>query len=214
MQRNLAFALLLLSAAGCRAPVQSLAPTPGPAELEALEARARALGRQIARTDSVYAQEVRPPEAMLGPYSEDTVHVRRIAISLSQHARSVGVPAGLLTAVMLVENPWLNPEARSFMGAVGLMQVMPFHAGRWGCSSADLESIEANICHGARIFADLLGRSDGDVERALLRYNGCVRGRNTPDCHRYPAKVFARAGQTLVRTWSEAVESPALLGAQ
>jgi hypothetical protein len=29
----------------------------------------------------------------------------------------------------------------------------------------------------------------------LLRYNGCVRGTNTPDCHRYPDVVKARVEQ-------------------
>jgi hypothetical protein len=28
-----------------------------------------------------------------------------------------------------------------------------------------------------------------DVQRGLLRYNGCVTGSNTPHCHTYPTKV-------------------------
>jgi soluble lytic murein transglycosylase-like protein len=73
------------------------------------------------------------------------------------------------------------------------MQVMPFHAGRWGCASVDLTDLETNVCHGSRILADALRRFDGDVERALLYYNGCVRGSNTPDCHLYPSRVLALA---------------------
>jgi hypothetical protein len=38
-------------------------------------------------------------------------------------------------------------------------------------------------------------RRTGTTTAALLRYNGCVRGTNTPDCHRYPSKVLARAGR-------------------
>jgi len=30
---------------------------------------------------------------------------------------------------------------------------------------------------------------------ALLRYNGCVRGRNTPNCHLYDDKVLRHAGR-------------------
>jgi hypothetical protein len=55
--------------------------------------------------------------------------------------------------------------------------------------------VDANICHGARIFAHYLGATNGNVDRALLRYNGCVTGENTPDCDLYPNKVFARAGR-------------------
>jgi len=30
---------------------------------------------------------------------------------------------------------------------------------------------------------------------ALKRYNGCVRGRNTPRCHRYPGRVLRTASR-------------------
>jgi hypothetical protein len=30
---------------------------------------------------------------------------------------------------------------------------------------------------------------------ALLRYNGCVKGTNTPDCGQYPGRVLARASR-------------------
>lgn len=113
----------------------------------------------------------------------------RIAAAVVREGYRTGLDTGLLLAVLLVENPWLDPEARSSVGAVGLMQVMPFHAGAWRCGGADLTDPEVNICHGARILAHALHRARGDLDTALLRYNGCVRGRNTPDCHRYPSWV-------------------------
>ena len=54
--------------------------------------------------------------------------------------------------------------------------------------------VESNICHGARVFGRYLKRT-GNVQRALLRYNGCVVSANTPNCHRYPAKVIRAARQ-------------------
>ena len=77
------------------------------------------------------------------------------------------------------------------------MQVMPFHAGKWGCPSSDLFDIDANICHGVQILADNLKRSR-NLPTALQRYNGCVRGTNTPDCHRYAGKVYRSARRTAV----------------
>src|SRR5690606_42060305 len=80
------------------------------------------------------------------------------------------------------------------------MQVMPMHRGQWGCGDT-LDDIESNICHGAKIFASYLTSEKGNVERALLRYNGCVRGTNTPDCHMSPNHVFARAGRASILAW-------------
>ena len=133
--------------------------------------------------------------AVLAKYSDDKPRVNRIASALVREGRKRKIGSSLLVGVLLTENPWLYPRATSFVGARGLMQVMPFHAGKWGCGSNDLFDIEANICHGVAVLADNLGRSR-TLPQALLGYNGCVRGTNTPDCWRYPGKVFKSARKT------------------
>jgi soluble lytic murein transglycosylase-like protein len=95
--------------------------------------------------------------------------------------------------VLVTENTTLRPDATSSVGARGLMQVMPMHAGAELCRSSDLVDIDSNICHGTLILARDLRRTSSSTA-ALLRYNGCVRGTNTPDCRRYPSRVLARAG--------------------
>lgn len=115
-----------------------------------------------------------------------------IAAALVREGKRSGIGATLLVGVLLTENPDLEPKATSSAGARGLMQVMPFHAGHWGCASSDLFDIESNICHGVRILADNL-RHSRDLPTALLKYNGCVRGTNTPDCRRYARVVYRYA---------------------
>ena len=133
--------------------------------------------------------------AMLRSRTSDGNRAARIATALMREGKRSGIGATLLVGVLLTENPDLEPKATSSAGARGLMQVMPFHAGHWGCASSDLFDIESNICHGVRILADNL-RHSRDLPAALLRYNGCVHGTNTPDCERYAAKVYrlARSG--------------------
>ena len=133
--------------------------------------------------------------SILARYSDDSDRVNRISAALVKESRRRKIGSSLLVGVMLTENPWLDPRATSFVGARGLMQVMPFHAGKWGCGTTDLFDIESNICHGVAVLADNLGRSK-TLQQALLGYNGCVRGTNTPDCWRYPSKVFREARKT------------------
>ena len=128
---------------------------------------------------------------VLRRYSSDRNVVQRISAALVKEGRRRHIGTQLLVGVLLTENPWLNPAARSSVGARGLMQVMPFHAGKWGCGSGDLLNIESNICHGVAVLADNLNRSPS-LKKALLGYNGCVRGTNTPDCWRYPSHVYRR----------------------
>jgi soluble lytic murein transglycosylase-like protein len=116
----------------------------------------------------------------------------RVARALVKEARQLQLSPSLLAGVLLTENSRLEPETVSNRGAVGLMQVMRFHAGVFDCDSDDLLQVEANICHGARVFAGYLKRTK-DVRSALLRYNGCVRSRSTHTCRRYPAKVLQQA---------------------
>jgi soluble lytic murein transglycosylase-like protein len=129
---------------------------------------------------------------LLGRKSSDTGLIHRVAAAIVKEGRRRNIGSQLLVGVLLTENPWLDPKATSQVGARGLMQVMPFHAGKWGCGSADLFDVESNICHGVAVLADNLSHSKS-LPQALWRYNGCVRGTNTPDCWKYPRAVFKRA---------------------
>ncbi len=132
------------------------------------------------------------PLAQILRRSAEPEVANRVARAIVKESRQLQLPPSLLTGVLLTENARLEPESVSHRGAIGLMQVMRFHAGVYDCDSDDLLQIEANICHGARVFASYLRRTK-DVRSALLRYNGCIRSNATPSCRRYPSKVLQQA---------------------
>ena len=164
-----------------------------------------------AEAELTASQVRRPLEQYLARYSADRVLVRRISRAVLRESRRQQVPPSLIAAVLVTENTTLTPAAESSVGAQGLMQVMPMHAGARLCNSADLVDVDSNICHGTMILARSL-RATRSPAAALLRYNGCVRGTNTPDCHRYPAKVLARASQVRreILQASQVLPSPAI----
>jgi soluble lytic murein transglycosylase-like protein len=166
--------------------------------VDALASRTSHMKTLFRAVERVYEAEVAPIERVLLRYRDEPELARDIAVALVREARHVRLEPQLLLAVLLVENPYLELTAKSPVGAQGLMQVMPFHRGEWEGCQPRLDDIDANICHGARIFAHYLEVADGDVEKALLRYNGCVRGTNTPNCHSYPNWVYARAGRASI----------------
>jgi soluble lytic murein transglycosylase-like protein len=116
----------------------------------------------------------------------------RAAAAVVREGRRLNLSPSLLAAVLLIENRALDTAAVSSQGAVGLMQVMPVHAGSYGCASTDLKELDANICHGARLLRLYVVRNR-TLRLALRRYNGCVRGTVTPRCSRYPERVIATA---------------------
>ena len=155
-----------------------------------------------APTDAKAQEEIKRVAFSLRKYTNDTLLARRIASSIVVEGGKKNIDPALLVGVMLTEDAKLDPNARSSVGARGLMQVMPFHAGKWkGCTSADLFAIDSNICHGVSILADLIKRSPS-VSTALQRYNGCVRGTNTPNCHTYSGKVLKFAEQAATQMLS------------
>lgn len=150
-------------------------------------------------TDAKAREEVLRVRHALLRYTRDTARAQRIATAVVAEGGRRNLSPALLIGVLLTEDVTLNPRAKSFVGARGLMQVMPFHAGKWKqCPSSDLFSIENNICYGTSILADMVKRSP-NLNRALLRYNGCVRGTNTPHCHTYSGKVLKFAEQAATR---------------
>jgi len=149
------------------------------------------------RADSIaYEHAVRPIQGALMELNGDSALTRQVAVAVIQEAqkpqtRRAGITAELIVGVIHIENTTLKVGARSSVGAVGLMQVMPMHHGMAGCPTQALTHVTTNICHGVGVLRDVLRATKGDMTRALLAYNGCVTGSNTPDCHRYPAKVAA-----------------------
>ena len=186
------------------------------ATLANIEVRVSALETEGRELRSLYTGELEPLVRVLAEREDASPeHVARIAIALVREGRRADVDPRLLLAVLLVENPWLDLGARSPVGAVGLMQVMPFHAGSWGCGGDDLTDLDVNICHGAQILAEAIRSVRGNLDAALLRYNGCVRGTNTPDCHLYPYWVYRHAGLAWLKgpgaeRSTEPVSSPGL----
>jgi hypothetical protein len=62
----------------------------------------------------------------------------RLARAIVKEANSRQVEPSLRAGVLLTENAPLDVRARSRQGAIGLMQVMHFHAGEYDCDSSDL----------------------------------------------------------------------------
>jgi soluble lytic murein transglycosylase-like protein len=188
------FGLIMGSAHTERVPMAGIKMIPA-AAAAAPRARVATTADSLRAESALRGPLVRPQlEIYFARFNGDRTLVRRISRAVVREAQRQQVPPSLIAAVLLTENTTLKPGALSSVGAVGLMQVMPIHAGASLCGSSDLTDVDSNICHGTLILARNLRRTP-TTTAALLRYNGCVRGTNTPDCHRYPSKVLSRAGK-------------------
>jgi hypothetical protein len=107
-----------------------------------------------------------------------------------------GIPPAVVFGVMLTENSRFVSKALSNVGAVGLMQVYPkvWLKALQEKFGADLATDSTNLKYGVYILSTYSKTEKGAaqaavVNKGLLRYNGCVRGTNTPHCKNYPSKV-------------------------
>jgi len=87
---------------------------------------------------------------------------------IQRAARSQAVRPELVRAVIVVESAF-NPHAVSPRGAIGLMQLRPATARRYGV--ADAFDPEQNITGGVRYLRDLLVRYGNNLELTLAAYN-------------------------------------------
>lgn len=93
---------------------------------------------------------------------------QRFAKSIAAVAQSNNLPEGLIHAVITAESAY-DPNAESRSGAVGLMQLMPDTARRYGVTNRRDPS--ANLSGGTRYLKYLLKRFDNSLELALAGYN-------------------------------------------
>ena len=129
----------------------------------------------------------------------DSARADSIAQYAVREAYVRGISPAIIFGVMLTENAKFISKAKSNVGAVGLMQVYPkiwLNKEMTKLFGHDLASDSTNVKYGVFILSQYFNprTKNGDVrprdwQTALLRYNGCVKGTNTPRCHTYPSKV-------------------------
>lgn len=111
------------------------------------------------------------------------------------------VDPALVRAVIETESNW-NPSAVSRKGAVGLMQLMPTTAQRFGAS--DFYTPQQNVEAGVTYLKTLLERYNGNLDLALAAYNagegavdrahGIPRFRETRDYVQKVQNAYYRPG--------------------
>ena len=87
---------------------------------------------------------------------------------ISGAAKAATIQSALVRAVIVVESGF-NPRAVSKKGAIGLMQLQPATAKRYGVKN--IYDPEQNVRAGAHYLSDLLTRFDSNLELALAAYN-------------------------------------------
>lgn len=95
-------------------------------------------------------------------------------------AARVELPPELILALIEVESNF-DPYAVSVAGALGLMQVMPFWIDEIGRPDDNLIKVNTNLRYGCTILKFYLDKENGDLRRALGRYNGSLGKRKYPN---------------------------------
>lgn len=108
-------------------------------------------------------------------------------------AARVELPPELILAVIEVESNF-DRYAVSVAGALGLMQIMPFWLNEIGRPNDNLLHTDTNLRYGCTILRFYLDKENGDLRRALGRYNGSLGKR------KYPNKVIDK----LSKKWFKA----------
>lgn len=99
-----------------------------------------------------------------------------------REAKKADLKPDLVLAVIHVESLF-DRYALSRMGAQGVMQVMPFWKNELGRQDDNLIDLATNLRYGCTILKYYLDKENGNLRRALARYNGSLGS------HRYPDKV-------------------------
>lgn len=109
----------------------------------------------------------------------------RILTRVHHEATIAGLEPELVLAVIETESNF-DTYAVSVAGALGLMQIMPFWRDEIGRPDDNLIHLETNLRYGCTILKFYLDKEDGDLRRALGRYNGSLGQR------KYPNKVIEK----------------------
>ena len=121
--------------------------------------------------------ELKDLRPKLAEFFESSPRYRQIQPLIREAARIHRVDYELLQALIAAESAF-DPEAVSSKGAIGLMQIMPDTARRFGVDSDRWSSVEAKLMNprmnlqlGSRYLRMLIDMFPGRLELALASYN-------------------------------------------
>lgn len=100
-----------------------------------------------------------------------------------QEASKAGLKPDIVLALIHAESHF-DRFAISSVGAQGMMQIMPFWKAELGRPQDNLTDNATNLRYGCTILSYYLKKENGNINRALARYNGSL---GKPH---YPAKVI------------------------
>lgn len=116
------------------------------------------------------------PDGRLPPQPEGGGTVRNprlaelpFAAQVESAAKRAALDPALVHALIYVESRH-NPAARSPKGALGLMQVLPETASRYGIRDV-IRSVDENLLAGTSYLRDLISMFDGRLDLVLAAYN-------------------------------------------
>ncbi|TLS69143.1 lytic transglycosylase domain-containing protein [Mariprofundus erugo] len=138
-------------------------------------------------TDFEQSVWVKDIAGVISPWVSDEQEAESIARWVYIYSKKSRLSPELILGVIAVESQF-DHFAVSNVGAVGLMQVMPFWKKELGQPQDNLLKVETNIRYGCAIIRHYLDRYNS-LERALAAYNGSL-GKN-----KYPNKVFSKMKQ-------------------
>jgi len=173
-----AASLRILVAAGLLAlPPAALA---GAQQYEVLSASVRAtLARAVNDRASVDTKDLDTrawvramTRRVVGRFPDEDA-AREFLALVRYEAMRAGLDPHLVLAVIDVESRF-RKYAVSSAGARGLMQVMPFWVRELGDSGHNLFHERTNLRYGCTILRHYLDRENGNMARALARYNGSL----------------------------------------
>lgn len=167
----------------------ALAAGAGAATLEPPDHRLRALLREAAARADGFEDRFEAEVWLVDMAGrlDGTVHDPGERVDILRHvhreARRARLEPELVLAVIEVESNF-DRFAISSAGARGLMQIMPFWLHEIGRPGDNLFRIATNLRYGCTILRYYLDQENGDLARALARYNGSLGQ------HWYPRRVF------------------------
>ena len=188
-QTQLASAVLLTATPSHAAELDA-----SPAYRLTIEPGAPAVARSAEAYQTDTAYRLRSAEVAAPPPPVDN---RPFAQEIDRAARDAGVEPALVHAVVQVESAY-RPDAVSPNGAVGLMQLLPGTAQRYGVTN--LTQVDQNLLAGTRHLRALLDTFGTRLDLVLAAYNageGAVRRHKNavppyPETRNYVPAVMSR----------------------